>query len=172
MKNKGFTVVEFIVSFCLATTISFLLFQIILGFKDLYIKGNIETSFEIKKSNMLKLINNDLFNKNVIRIEYCNDTTDCLQFIFSDETVKELKVDNNTIYYGDYKFKPIDGTIIGNGNSKIIVTKDTPQFNEGVSGVLYNEVLKVEIPIKNKLSESSFDIKFIYLYDNSVVKSL
>lgn len=159
MSKKGFTVIEFLVSFCLATTISFLLFQIIVGFKDLYIKGNIETAFETKKSNILKLINNDLNSKDVYLIQTCGD--ECIEFSFSDLTVKQLKVENGIIKYDNYSIKPIDGSTIG----KISITN----LHSTTSAGHYNSVLNVKIPLKNKLSEKNFDIDFVYLYNSTDV---
>lgn len=157
MRKNGFTVIEFIVSFCLATTISFLLFQIITGFKDLYIKGNIETAFETKKSNILKLINNDLNNKGVYLIQSCGD--ECIEFSFADLTVKQLKVESGIIKYDNYSIKPIEGSTIGS----ISISNLHSTTGEGH----YNSVLSVKIPLKNKLSEKNFDIDFVYLYDNT-----
>ena len=97
MRKNGFTVIEFIVSFCLATTISFLLFQIITGFKDLYIKV---------------YSNNDLNNKGVYLIQSCGD--ECIEFSFADLTVKQLKVESGIIKYDNYSIKPIEGSTIGN----------------------------------------------------------
>lgn len=159
MKKNGFTVIEFIVSFCLATTVSFLLFQIITGFKDLYVEGNIETAFETKKANILRLINNDLQNKTIYKIESCGN--DCIEFSFSDLTSKQLKIENGNIKYDNYSFKPIDGSTIG--NLEVSNLTSTTGSNH------YDSVLHVKIPLKNKLSDRNFDIDFIYLYDKETV---
>lgn len=157
MNKKGFTVVEFIVSFCLAATISFLLFQIIVNFKDLYIKGNIETAFETKKSNMLKLINNDLQTKEIYEISSCGNN--CMQFMFSDTTSKQLKIDNGVIKYDNYSIKPIDGSTIGDIETMNVHTKTAENYS--------NSVFSVKIPLKNKMSDKDFSINFVYLYDDN-----
>lgn len=159
MNRKGFTVVEFIVSFCLASTISFLLFEIIINFKDLYIKGNIETAFETKKSNILKLINSDLLTKEVYEIKSCGE--DCVEFVFSDNITKKLEIKKNIIKYDNYSIKMINGTTIG----KI----ETSNLHSTTTDNQVNSLFKVNIPIKNKLSDKKFDISFVYLYDNSSV---
>ena len=157
MNKKGFTVVEFIVSFCLASTISFLLFEIIINFKDLYIKGNIETAFETKKSNILKLVNNDLRMKDVYEVKSCGE--DCIEFLFSNNISKKLKIENNVISYDNYSIKMISGTTIG----KI----ETSNLHSTTSDNQINSIFSVNIPIKNKLSDEKFDINFIYLYNDS-----
>lgn len=162
MNNKGFTVIELIVSFCLAVTVSFLLFQILTGFKELYIKGNIETTFETKKSNMLKLINNDLFQKGLSSVTRCEENGEnCIIFTFLDLTEKTLSVSDGIIKYDNYTIKPIEGSTIG--NIKALVKNVTTSTGHNDS------ILSINIPLKNKLSDKNFDIKFIYQYQSSGV---
>lgn len=154
MNNKGFTVIELIVSFCLAVTVSFLLFQVLTGFKELYIKGNIETTFETKKSNMLKLINDDLNQKGIANITRCGDN--CITFTFLDLTEKILSVENGIIKYDNYTIKPIEGSTIG--NIDVLMKSFSTSIGHNDS------ILTIKIPLKNKLSDKNFDIKFIYQY--------
>lgn len=159
MNNKGFTVIELIVSFCLAITVSFLLFQILTGFKELYINGNIETTFETKKSNMLKLINIDLNQKGVSSVSSCGDN--CITFTFLDLTESTLSVSDGVIKYDNYTIKPIEGSTIG--NMEVLVKNFTTSTGHNDS------ILSINIPLKNKLSDKNFDIKFIYQYQSSGV---
>lgn len=162
MNNKGFTVIELIVSFCLAVTVAFLLFQILTGFKELYIKGNIETTFETKRSNMLKLINNDLNQKGLSAVARCEENSDnCIKFTFLDSTEGILSVGDGIIKYNNYTIKPIEGSTIGD----LVVNNESFDFK--VDDILINKfsILSVNIPLKNKLSDKNFDIKFIYQYD-------
>lgn len=104
--NKGFTVVEMGVSFCLIFTICILLLQVILAVKDVYIKSDIETSLLSKQGILLNKIYKDFDNKGGVKAFSANtaDKVTTATFTFGDNSSTNLIIDqeNKKITYGNY----------------------------------------------------------------------
>ena len=83
--NRGFTVVEMGVSFCLIFTVCILLFQVVLSLKELYIKSDFETTLLNKQGIILNKMYKDFKNKGVSSATSCGDS--CVSFVFSDGVV-------------------------------------------------------------------------------------
>ena len=66
-KNKGFTVIETIVSFCLISVVSIMVLQIILSVRDLYIIGDVKTTMLVKQGIMVQKIQDDATKKGINR---------------------------------------------------------------------------------------------------------
>lgn len=165
MKNKGFTVVEFAVSFCLIAAISLLLFQLVLSLKNLYLNGNVKSSLLARQGIMLQRINDDYDNNFLKNVSSCG--LSCLLFTYTtpENTTKitMLEVDpyNNTITYDDYTM-PLD---TGNEFGDINVTYST--ITDITSTSVNNSLLTIDIPIHNTLLDENFDIKINFPYKSS-----
>ena len=72
MNKKGFTVVELIVSFTLAMTISVFLFQIVINLKNLYTNSTIKTEL-INIQSLVSRQMNENFKKGIISVDECGD---------------------------------------------------------------------------------------------------
>ena len=111
MKKNGFTLVELIVTFTLVSTISFLLFQLIFGLKEIFVSTKFKTNLLTKQANLTRRINNDLLNYQIIKFDNCirsvTNANLCMEITFADETnqliQKRLEVYENEIIYDNFK---------------------------------------------------------------------
>ena len=149
--NKGFTLVEIIVSFSLTMIVVLFLFQIILTLKQVYTNNFVVSDLKIKQGNIVKMINNDFSMSNledVVGITPSNNN--CYVITFSNDT-RNICYDNknNVLIYNDYEFSLVEGSIVGNLNVYID------------SGILF-----IDIPITYRDIDGDFVIKMYY--NNSI----
>ena len=86
--NKGFTIIELLVSFVLSMIIITIMFQLILNLKDVFQTSSIKTDMLNKQNLMINKIYSDLLEKKLMIINQCG--LDCISFTFTDGTTKEL----------------------------------------------------------------------------------
>jgi len=156
--KKGFTVIELIVSFVLVSVISIILFELIFTLKELYISGDIKTTLLNKQGIMTKKIYDDLNEDTLTEIKSCG--VSCLIFKYQD-TEKKLLVDvaANTLTYGNYTMKLIEGSYFGEllfNYSNTDTTLNLSEFN-------------LQIPIKSKFLEDDFGIHIVKIYNTNEV---
>lgn len=144
--NKGFTIIELAVSFCLVATISIILLQLVLVLKSVYISGDVKTTLLNKQGIMTKKIYDDLNNKDLISINSCG--LSCLTFAYNDGTSANLLVDpgNKTITYNNYTMQLDNSSYFG----KLAVMIDETSTSQAVKA---DSVLSIDIPIYSKLLE-------------------
>ena len=154
--NRGFTLIEFAVSFCLVAAISILLFQIIANMKQLYIAGDIKTSLLNRQAIMTRKIYGELNNKTVTSVNKCGDT--CLRFTYSDNTSSDFVVDNTekTITFHGYTLSYGTGSTLGT-------------FSVDNVTIGTNSLLEFQIPVKNKLADGDYGIHIIWQYNGTIV---
>lgn len=151
--NRGFTVVEMGVSFCLIFTVCILLFQVVLSLKELYIKSDIETTLLNKQGIILNKMYNDFRNKGVSSATPCGNS--CMSFELSDGNTKQLSTNksNKTITYDGYVWKLDDTSSVGDFS----LTTGTKTG--------YGTYFKITIPVTNKLIDSKdFGLDVVYGY--------
>jgi len=158
MKNKGFTVVELIVSFCLVTAISIMLFQIIISLKELYISGDIKTTLLNKQGIMERKMYDDLNSDTLTGITSCG--VSCLKFTHNNGKEKKLLIDvaSNTLIYDTYSMKLIKGSYFGQVSF---------ENNENIGGLSTNKnsIFTINIPIESKLlPDENFGIHIVKSY--------
>lgn len=164
-RQKGFTLVEIVVTFCLVSTISFLLFQLILSIKNLYTTSDYKTVLLIEQGNMTRRINTDMFTMPLLKVEDCsNEKNVCWLFTVRDlaldkNVTKRLEVYENSIVYDGYKMNIDNGTKIGDVSAVVSYIDD--------SSVTYNAMLTIDIPITNKLVEGNYGLHLIIQYNTS-----
>ncbi len=163
MKNKGFTLVEFAVSFCLIATISLLILELIISMKTLYVTGNIKTTLLDKQAIMTKRIYDDYYNKYLRSVSSCG--TNCYRFNYlTSDGVSETKdlninVDESLITYDYYSIKLDNSNQIGDINVE--------SFTYNLSNKsIDNSLLNIYIPIKNKLSDDNYGININFTYNS------
>lgn len=165
MKNKGFTIIEFAVSFCMVAAISITLFQLILSMKDLYLSGNVKTTLLNKQGILTKRIYDDIYNYTLKDVQSCGIS--CLTFNYINESTGETKTSdlsidpyNVTVTYDSYTIKLDNGSYFG----KIEII-DNPNIYS--SSTLKNSLLNIKIPIYNKLVSGNFGIDVTYQYNSN-----
>ena len=154
--NKGFTLVEMLVSFSLSMILIIILFQLIINLKDVYMTSGIKTELLNKQYLMTTKIYDDLNKLQVSNIGVCTDTEKCISFTYSNGTVKKLIIDetNKTLSYDNYIIKLNNNTNFG------IIQIDT----EGSS--LQNKLLSIKVPIYNDIiKDTNFGINIVYPYN-------
>lgn len=157
--NKGFTVIELAVSFCLVSVISIMLFQLIFSLKELYVSGDIKTTLLNKQGIMTKKIYDDLNSKTLNGITSCG--VSCLTFEYNEGEIN-LLVDPaaGTITYDNYTLELSEGSEFGDLNFT---------FNNNVSTATTtnNSIFNLDIPIVSKFLNDDFGIHIIRLYQSS-----
>lgn len=158
MKNKkGFTLVEMLVSFVLSMVLMIILFQLIIVLKEIYVSSGIKTELLNKQYLITNKIYSDLNNKKIRKIESCMESTICIDFTYSDNTVKRLTADmeQKTIQYDTYKIKFSSDSYI-----EIIIVNTT---SSGIGKSMFN----VKIGVKNDLNRNNdFGINILYPYNS------
>lgn len=167
MKNKGFTLVEFAISFCLIAVVSLLLFELVISMKTLYLNGNIKTTLLDKQAIMVKRIYSDYNDNNLKSFETCGEYCYKFTYLKSDgqTKVKNLKIDinNNLIIYDDYAIAFDNGSYISVENIK--VEKNSADIsNQSIN----NSLLTIYIPVYNKIVEGDYGLNINIPYNNSI----
>lgn len=155
MDNKGFTLVELIVSFVLITVISLALFKTTLTLQQQQqhsIAKNKYKSFLIVLNNTIQM---DFIGDKMQSITSCGDN--CYDIIYENSGEKRLSVEDNIITYGSTKEKlPSDYKFIGD-----------IEFTSYVSDSVGNDsFILLTISIKNSYDSKIDKIKYMYQYDS------
>ncbi len=172
-KEKGFTLVEVIVTFCLVSTISFLLFQLVLSLKNIYTSSDYKTVLLIEQGNMTRRINDDMFDMTLTSLETCTDEQKtsgskmCMVFtlhdtVLNEDVTRKLEVLEDKVVYDSYAMNIQKGSTIGDVSAVASYVNDT--------SVKYNSILTIDIPIKNKLADGDFGIHVTVQYNNITAK--
>lgn len=143
--NKGFSIIELIVSFTICTVIMIVLFQIVLVLKDLYEKSAIKTTLLNRQNIIVNLIYSDILEKELNNVSSCG--TYCITFDFTTVS-KQLKYSSsdNTISYGDYVTEVLGGTTVDKAETSI-----------------QNGVMSASMPITHKLfNNKNFGIRIVH----------
>ncbi len=149
--NKGFSIIELIVSFSICIIVVVVLFQIVVVLKEVYEKSSVKTVLLNKQNIIVNLIYEDILDKGLNSVASCGDY--CITFKFTNNTSKNLSYSepNKSISYGDYNNPVISGSTI---NKAVIFTN--------------NEVISVYMPISHKLfSNSDFGIHIVHYVPTS-----
>ncbi len=155
-KKRGFTLIEIAVTFSLVSVIVILLFQIIISLREVYIKGDIQTTFLSKQGIITKKINDDLQNLNLTSITSCGAFCITLEYENHEKYNLSIDVQNQQIQYHDYTWKLPEGASIG--------TVETTIYENPAD---HNAILKIDIPVVHKLLENDYGLHFIYQYNSN-----
>lgn len=141
--NKGFSMIELIVSFSITTIIIIMLFQIIIVLKDVHTKSAIKTSLLNKQNILVDMIYKDILDNGLKNVATCGDY--CITFNFKNNDTKNFSYADSTITYDDYVTSIISGSTV----NKIVITTS-------------QKIISVHMPISHKLfPEEDFGIKII-----------
>ena len=96
MNKKGFTVIELILSFAFVSILTVSLFTLVMNYKTKEQQAADITELNQYKDNMTMLIQNDIEQKLLKKVEYCMNGTEriskCVDLYFQDNTVKRLQI--------------------------------------------------------------------------------
>ncbi|MBE6138483.1 MAG: prepilin-type N-terminal cleavage/methylation domain-containing protein [Firmicutes bacterium] len=166
--NRGFSILELIVSFSLTMIIVVVLFEIIIYMKELYEKSVTQTELLNKQNLITDYIYSDIYTYELDTISVCGDN--CIVFDYSMGTPKYLKWDTslNTIGYGDYTISLLKNTyfdqtlLLSDGTHTLSGAKICYTYDDG-----NNPYVSIKIPITNALfPEDDFGINLLY-YDTN-----
>jgi hypothetical protein len=166
MNKKGFTIIELITAFTLASVIIYFLFNVVFILKDMYVENDTQSTLLVEQSILSQTINHDLFSKKVNEIKSCKDASKeiCLEFHFDGESdVSKLEVvDTNSaksVTYGNYIYPLSDAEDFEfEGVSYFDTRTQACLLSAGTKKVLY-----INIPIHSRNKEGqNFGIRMIY----------
>ena len=161
MNNKGFTVVELITTFAVASAIALILFNIVLIIKNFYSTSNIKTNLLINQANLSEQFNSITLHDDISSIDFCNDEVICYEFVYTDGNKYKLTINNNIIKFGNYTYKLEKGSHIDENN--IVVRREKI---DSVSVGEKNAILNVRIPIlSDQYPGKDFGLNYVYLHD-------
>ena len=96
MNKKGFTVIELILSFAFVSILTVSLFTLVMNYRTKEQHAADITELNQYKDNITMLIQNDIEQKLLNRVEYCTDGTNriskCVDLYFQDNTSKRLQI--------------------------------------------------------------------------------
>jgi len=162
MKNKGFTLIELITTFSLATVILVLLINVVVIIKDVYTESEIKTELTINQGDFSKIINAKITDNNLVSYIECYDSDFCYSFTFKDGEVIDLNVTVSSIKFGSYVYKLPSGTEVINPSIEELYMENTdPSLNDSI--------LVIRIPIINKLYPTEdYGINLVYTYNSNI----
>jgi hypothetical protein len=161
MKNKGFTLVELITTFALASVIIILLINLIVVIRNIYSKTNIKTELYINQSNLSNLMNKKINKDNLDSYEECDDEEFCYIFSLVDGENIKLSATENVIKFGDFVYK-LDN------RSKVVNPSLTTEYFAEIVEDVNDSILIINIPVENDLyPNANFGINLIYQYNAS-----
>ena len=147
-KNKGFTLVEVIVSFALTMIIVLFLFQLIITLKNIYNNNFVTSDLVLKQSNINQMINKDLMVSNLGEVTSIDNDSinNCynINFQYGRRNLCYNK-ENNTISYNDYEFELIKNSKIGD----VLVSASDGMLFINI-GITYPDI------------DNNFDVKVAY----------
>lgn len=157
MKSKGFTLVELITTFALASVIIILLINIVVVIKNIYSKTNIKTELYINQSNLSNVLNTKFTKDNLDSYRNCEESDEyiiCQIFKFKDsEDEIKLEVTSNKIKFGNYVYKLPEYAIVKNNTNDELFKTD-----------IVNNILNLQIPIYCDIYPNiNFGINIVYL---------
>ena len=163
--KKGFTIVEFIVSFSLTMVIAVFLFQIIIILKNIFDNNGVKTEFLNKQYLISDKINTTLKEKSIYSITKCGEL--CYEFTYTDGNIEQMKIENNSFTLGNYSTTLPTGGYFKDVEVNVIYS---PTFNT----IKNNAILNIIIPIySDKLLNQNLGINSVYQYNtNSVIVDL
>lgn len=162
MKKNGFTLVEILISFSLASIVVILLLNVIIIMKNLYVEDGMKTNLLIHQANFTKRMQDVFHQSEVTEVNVCGDN--CLQFVFLDGSNKTLSYNeaDSTFSFDNYKIELAKGTKVGkfSAETKTITTMQNPVYNDSI--------LTIKVPITHKLIDGEYGINFVYPYNSHV----
>ena len=159
MKKNGFTTVELIASFSIASSIMLLLFNVVIIMKGNLSTINSKTNLLVSKDNLSYNINKKLQEKELSSLTTCADGSICYLFTYSDSTSDKLIYDstNNSITFNNYTFEISDDMTLG--------TMEITEHYDTMSSTNYNGYFIINIPLT--LDSKDYSINILHYFNTA-----
>ncbi len=174
-KNRGFSVVELIVSFTLTMVIVVILFEIIIALKNVYENSVTKSALISKQNNLTDYIYSDINDYGLLSVGRCGNN--CIQFMYENGSTRNLsweyEYDDRTeqqsfqkIRYGDYNVE-----LIANSKFDLSLNASFGDIEFQGAQVCYNSAsdlgyINIKIPIYNsKFENSDFGLNIFHVFD-------
>jgi len=168
INNKGFTIAEVLVSFSLITIILASIISATVFYRDRLKQEEVVSQLLDFKNTITKIVYDDIISGNIISVERCIGTANCINFIDTGgnaRTLKIVEVDRTGtekrgiyLYYNNTKYMLPDSDL-GVGDDRIcdfINGFTLEEYPEG-SGRLF----KVKTTIYHKDIDLYYDLLFV-----------
>ena len=179
--NKGFTIIELIVSFSLVMILAFSMYRIVLIYSDKARYESIRFEMETYKNKLLVDIENDISSKGLKKVENCksgeNTLKRCIIITFMDLSQKTLKLqkevktdelinadgtktsisyNSNYVEYGSIKYKTAESKYMSFENEYFL---DYSSPSEDVEN--NQAIYKIYLNMRHSEIEDNFDIRIV-----------
>lgn len=183
LNNKGFTIVELIVSFLFVFMLAFSMYELLFSYRTKQNEESIKAQLIDYRNQVTIAIQNDIYDKKLKNIDYCAYGTTvkdrCIILNFNDNTSKQLAIEEGTRTIGGEEY-PITYIVYGD---LIYESPDAPLLDFTADYLLYNthasdnmeeanvNVYKIYIPIRHNDLEGDYGISIVavgynYTYDD------
>lgn len=174
-REKGFTVIELVVSFVLISIIVVGMLTIALRYRNDAQLSVQKLELERYKNVLTTTVQEDILEYGVVDIQYCQNNgvavSNCLNLTFKDNTQKQLELVNTNVLnryirYGGQRF-PIEEQFAieptGLEDATIVLPKDgITLFRKSVGSSL---IFKIDIPIYHVDLEGDYGIHVVAMND-------
>lgn len=166
LNNKGFTIAEVLVSFSMITIILASIISSTIHYRDRLKQEEIISQLTDFKNTVTKVIYDDIVTGNIVRVERCIGTSNCVNFVNEDgssHTLKIIDVKETTevstrgayLYYDGIKYMLPDSDL-GTGTDRVC------DFMSGFEVLDYNgRLYKVKVTFRHKDIDLENDLLFI-----------
>ncbi len=162
MNNKGFTLVELMVSISLVSIVLVFMFNLLGDIKRESALSNENIDDALNRSTIIRIIQNDWIEKRLTKVSTCEEdgTILCYAFTFKNSTTKKLFVRKQEIEYDNERWILEDGEYNADGATYCSYKKDTGK----------NYLLKIVIPvIDHKEDNRIHDIELVKMGTDDLV---
>ena len=160
MNNKGFTLVELMVSIALVSIVLVFMFNLLGDVKRESSLSNDNINDTLNRSTITRIIQNEWIENKLTKVDKCSvsGTILCYTFTFKDNTTKDLLVRKNELEYDNERWILEDGEYSADGSTYCSIS----------NGVNY--LLKIVIPVINHKDDNRVhDIELIRMGTDGLI---
>lgn len=154
--NRGFTLIEVLVTFTLITGVSIAFFKTTISLQQQQLKNIAKNDYKAFAIVLNNSIRSDFLNNKITKISSCG--TNCYNILYEDEEVNlSIDTENNAIVYGDtMEVIPKDYKLIGG-----IEVNNYVGTGDG-----NDSYIAFSISLKSNYEKNINSIKYMYQYDS------
>jgi Tfp pilus assembly protein PilE len=171
--NKGFTVIELVMSFLFVSIICLSMYSLIVNYKDRSMLETIKSELKSLQTSLTLDIQKDIERKLLNEIKSCpghENANNCVEFFFKDDTTKRLEINEevfadiiegdtltykiNYIMYGGIKYSIPDAKYV-NIQDDLILMATTNEDDLETKNTLY----RIKIGLKHQDVENPYVIR-------------
>lgn len=176
LDNKGFTVIELVLSFVLVMFLALSMFSLVDSYKNREQKEAIRSDLLLLQNTLTQDIYQDTIERKVNYIRTCKDNSgkaiaQCININFLDNTEKQLKVveieEEATEDGTTFKFKSFyilyGGVKYENPDPKFatIVKKDMLSYTKTSDNLEYGVIYKIKLTIQHQDLEEKYNLDIV-----------